>query len=502
VIPCPVCTGSRQVPGGACGACHVTGWVTPDRAAQITAQRAAATRAAADQEAALAARAARVHADAIAETAVRQQEAASRLAAAETAAIQRRAQEQSLAAAAMLTGPPAAAAGGDPHPPSNENATDGAAVNAWYGNFQYLQYGTLIGSGQQVTAIAPSGDTTGAADLAAINAGLANGGAVQLTAAPLSAPYWINGPITPTSQSRLWGAQWWSAVNQDDYSAGIGASGGTVIEASSAFTGNAMISMVNTTGTQYYGVDLAGFCLESFQTGGKGNYGILIDGAWGAGFIRGVCVHRPDSYCLAMQADGISGYIPDDWQVTACKFSASRTAAGVYAPNAPDMWFDQCESSENATDGWYLAYCTNTRLTSCKGENNGSGAGFHLGGNGAGETLELQGCTTNLNGGDGFLFDNAGSGGLATYTLTGCRSSNDNQGGGAGIAGFRSSGCKARIIGTGCVAIGASQVYGASEVASSYGVAFTGSWLTGTSAATHDDGSNTHALSNLVPVPF
>ena len=110
--------------------------------------------------------------------------------------------------------------------------------------------------------IAPSGDTSGATDVAAINAALAAGIAVQLLQAPLSAPYYINAPITPVSQSRLWGAQWWSASFNDYYGAGAGESGGTVIVATGSFSGAAMINMFNSTTTQYYGVDLAGFTLE------------------------------------------------------------------------------------------------------------------------------------------------------------------------------------------------------------------------------------------------
>jgi hypothetical protein len=248
-------------------------------------------------------------------------------------------------------------------------------------------------------------------------------------------------------------------------------------------------------------VDLAAFTIEGYETSGTGVYGILVHGAWGAGFMNGICVHRPDQDCVRFEVDSGTGNVPDDWRVAGCKFSASRNGYGVYAPSLPDSWFTDCESSENTLDNWYLGFCTNTRLSGCKGEN-GSATGFHLAGLTAGETVELIGCTTNLNATDGFLFDNAAGGGLATYLLTGCRSSNDNVSAGAGLAGFRANGCLARIIGTGCVAIGANQVYGASAVAASYFMCFTGSWLTGTSAATHDGGTNTHVLANQSPVGF
>ena len=95
-VLCPVCTGSRQAPGGACGACHVTGWVTPGRAAEITRQHQAAADQAARREAWLLARAEQVAADAITEAAARAAEAAERLTIAEAAAAQRRSLERPL----------------------------------------------------------------------------------------------------------------------------------------------------------------------------------------------------------------------------------------------------------------------------------------------------------------------------------------------------------------------------------------------------------------------
>ncbi len=346
--------------------------------------------------------------------------------------------------------------------------------------------------------IEPSGDATGATDVARINAGLANGGSVQLAPAPLSAPYWINAPITPTTGSRLWGTQWWAASLNDFYGAGPGASGGTVIWATN-FTGSAMISMPDPGGTQQYGVDLAGFTLEGFSTGGSGARGIEAIGAWGACLLRGVCIHRPDSDCLYFDVG--TGHVPDDWQVSQCRFSASRNGCGVnVVNNLPDSWFDSCEASQNHLDNWKINWCDNTRWTSCKGENSPAGCGWHFTANGMDHLGTLTGCTSQLNWQDGFLFDNsAGSGALGSYILTGCRSASDNQAAST-FAAFRSNGSKCRIMGSGC--FGAGAAYGAYEGGSSYGMAFTGSWFAGTTAATHDDATNTHALVNQSPVPF
>lgn len=352
--------------------------------------------------------------------------------------------------------------------------------------------------------IAPSNDSSGVTDLANINAGLANGGAVQLLPATLNNPYFVNGPILPTSQSRLWGAYWWSASANDSYGAGPGASGGTTIFAvGTQALQTGIIQMVNpSSSVQNYGVDLAGFTIEGFSTGGTGVDGIHVEGAWGAGFIRGVTVHRPDQNCLSMSVSGASGKVPDSWTVTDSKFSASRNARGVFLPNCPDSTFIGCESSENTLENWGVGACVNTGLTKCRGENSGNGQGFRFYGAGAGQQITLNQCTTNLNALDGFLFDNSGAGSTSRISLANCHSQNDNQNAAAGIAGFRSNAFKGSVMGVGCSAIGAQQKFGASQVAISFAMTFTGSFLTGLTTPTNDDASNTHALVNQSPVAF
>jgi hypothetical protein len=360
-----------------------------------------------------------------------------------------------------------------------------------------------LGVGQTKIEIFPSGDTAGATDIVNVNNALAAGAAVYLSP---GGKYFIDAPIVPKTGSRIDGGMWWSASVNDNYSAGTGASGGALITMVPAFTGAAAINMTNAANTQLYGVDLSGFTIEGFSVGAGTIYGILVDGAWGACFLRGVCIHRPPADCIRFQTDATSGKIPDDWQVTNCKFSASRNGNGVYAAELADAWFTDCESSESKLDGWHINYGVNTRFTSCKGENN-AGTGYHFTGIGAGETQFLTGCHSDLNSLDGFLFDNAGpsGGGLGSYVLTGCVSESDGQSSAvAGYAGFHANGCNSRVILTGCLAStnATGPQYGASQTGGSYGLAATGCFLQGATAATHDDGTNTHVLSNLVPVPF
>jgi hypothetical protein len=369
-----------------------------------------------------------------------------------------------------------------------------------------------LGKGNTIQ-LAPSGDSSGATDTTQINDALKGHPVVCLlpgkfigsSTLPTVSPWYINAPIIVPSNTRLTGDWFWQAVGSDNYSAGTLNTGGVLIIAVPRFRGSAVIELVNN-GSQQEGAQvLDGFTIEGNELPpGSGIHGILVSGAVGAGFIQGVTVHRPDGDCLRMVTDDAAGYIPDDWQVSFCKFSGSRSNNGVYLSELADSWFVACESSENMRDNWYCSRGTNTRFYGCKGENSATGNGWHFGGLGAGQVIELTGCTSQLNYRDGFLFDDSGSAGLGTYTLTGCRSAQDERAQGSRHAGFSSAGCRSRIIGTGCVtspdSIG--PAFGAQETAGSYGMCFTGSYLAGTAARTHDDGSNDHMLVHQSPVPF
>lgn len=378
-----------------------------------------------------------------------------------------------------------------------------------------LPMGQLQPSAGTAIELAPSGDSSGLTDTAQINDALNNYPIVRLlpggftkinsAAAPPTSPWYVNAPIVVPGSTQLTGDWYWQAVDSDNYSAGPLYSGGVLIVAVKDFRGSAIIELVND-GSQQQGAQvLGGFTVEgNALPPGSGIHGILVSGAVGAGFIQGVTVHRPDGDCLRMVTDQNTGYIPDDWQVSFCKFSGSRSSGGVYLDELADSWFVACESSENQGDNWYCTYGTNTRFFGCKGENSVTGNGWRLGGLEAGQVMELTGCTSQLNHENGFLFDDSGSGGLGTYTLTGCRSWQDGRAGGRTYAGFTSKGCRSRIVATGCVTATDSTgpAYGGTETGGSYGMCFTGSYLEGTAGPAYDDGSNTHALVNQSPVPF
>lgn len=376
-------------------------------------------------------------------------------------------------------------------------------------------FGTLPSGNTDSSTIqlSPSGDGSGATDTARINEALSNYPIVRLlpgkftnNAVQPTGPWYINAPIVVPSNTRLTGDWYWQAVDTDNYSAGYLNTGGVLIIPTKNFSGPAAIQLSNDSSLQQGPQVLEGFTIEGNELPpNSGIHGILIEGAVGAGFIQGVTVHRPDGDCLHVVTSQSTGHIPDDWQISFCKFSGSRNNRGVYLNELADAWFVACESSENYDDNWYCNYGTNTRFFGCKGENSATGNGWHFSGLKTGQVIELTGCTSQLNHQNGFLFDNnEGSSQLGTYTLTGCRSWQDGRSQGRQTAAFSSVGCHSRIIGTGCVSSPDSTgaAYGALETAGSYGMCFTGCYLAGAAGLTYDDGSNTHALLHQASVPF
>lgn len=357
--------------------------------------------------------------------------------------------------------------------------------------------------GQTMQVYAPSGDPSGATDRAAINGFFFNNDPVQLTGNSRT-PYFVDKRLLAnTWPLKLWGSQWYSASQQDSYGAGTGNAGGSLIIAVPGFTPSAadhpgIIEIINTTGVQWYGYDFAGFTIEGNQILNSTVHGIVVEGAVGAGFMRGVMVHRPQQDCFHMEA-GASTFVPDEWVIDQCKGSGSRNGIGLYAPQLPDSIISNSNFSENFGTGCVTAFCTNTKLIGTKGENNG-GNGFSFAGFTAGEYIEFIGCTTNFNQLDGFSFNNSAGGAQGNVNLVGCRSTNDGQSGGATNSGFHDNGCLSRVMMTGCYALGAK--YGARAEGVAFGMALTGCSMSGTTAPTFDSGTNTHALSNLAAVPF
>ena len=375
------------------------------------------------------------------------------------------------------------------------------------------------GGGSSIPVVSPSGDATGATDKSNINTALASEGYCQL----LQGIYYINGPLLPTASgsaaSGLVGVQPGYGSPNDFYGVGVAYPTGTVIRTTSTFAGEAAILMDNETGNQYAGPYLANFALDCSlmpaQGGGLEGDGIEVTGPWGAGRIDNVMVLKPQGNCFAFyDANSASGN-PDEWLLTACKASAARgTAAnlgiGFALVHCPDMVASDCNASECQQDAWYVSSVGNGMFSNCKGENSGAN-GWHLAGFYSSDSYAVfNGCTSNANYQNGWLFDDSNGGGLCTYVLAGCKATYDNNANST-YAGYLAGTCTSRILMTGCYAGGTGvnsggnglypPYYGVSMV-SSYAMQLVGGYYYGSHTALNNGAGNTHAMGTAAILAF
>lgn len=348
----------------------------------------------------------------------------------------------------------------------------------------------------------PSGDSTGVTDAANITAAFGICQVVNL----LQGQYKVNSTIVVPTGCALIGAFPTQADNFSNYSAGIIQAQGTVITPVGAFTNAAVVACQNSTvGVQQGGQVLANFSIQANTTGaGSGSMCVLLDGAVGAGYMTGITAIRGDAACLRIRSDVTTSHIPDQWTIENCTFAGSRSGHGVLADDMSDFNMVNCYSHDNALDGYNIRGGGNANWTACRAETN-TGNGFHFTGfPSAGETMTFHGCMTELNKLSGFLFDATGFTNQGQYVLSGCSARADGQAASGILAGFYDDGSKCPVLLSGCSAItnGTGPAYGAYEGSVAFGMALTGCRSQGLTAATHDDGTNTNVLSNLVPVPF
>lgn len=354
----------------------------------------------------------------------------------------------------------------------------------------------------------PVYEPSGGDDAPAINGILASGKPLFLLPQSLlsGGRYLLGEPVNQWQSGQLVdGFQWWAASPADNYGIPLAQTrGGAVLEVLPTFpNGQYAFDLFNAGAGQNYGIDISGINLYGWNIPDTSdNVGLIrVDGAWAASFLRGVGFIGATGDVAHFQSDGTTGKVPDDWQITGCKFSGSLNGYGFWTDDLPDSWIDNCESSENKLDNWRVGFSTNSRFSNSKGENSSTANDWHFTGLGVDNVLSLVNCTSQFAFLDGFLFDNgSGAGtGLGSYVLAGCASTHDAQSG-AGWASYDSEGCKSRVMLSGCLGTGAQ--YGAYEGAASYYLQLTGCFVSGTTAATHDDGTNTHPLANTSPVAF
>lgn len=338
----------------------------------------------------------------------------------------------------------------------------------------------------------PSGDITGATDFANITAALAVAAAIP-GGAVLLAPglFHVNQKITVPAYSGLQGNGIRPMGTQFDW-AGFTIAG-TILQATSTFTGTALLEFSNTTANETGGQTLRNLAVDMHLA--PGGYGVHSTGSIAAVTIEDILIYHGPSTGLLIELGLGGGQGPDTWFVSGLK--VSHCVVGI-STVAADTWWLNCESSENTSSGWVVSGTGNARYIGCKSENNGGYGWFVT--TGATSPVHWDACTTQFNTLSGFKFTGPdGAANPSVHTLTNCRSAFD-----AGKSGLEVDACLAWINAIGFTTLTISNttpLYGASIADSSNLLSLTSCFLQGNTAATLDDGSNTHALINNLPLP-
>ena len=299
------------------------------------------------------------------------------------------------------------------------------------------------GGWQNPAGINPSGDTTGAADTAAISSVLTAGGSPVLVPGQV---YYTNAPLVVPP---LQGISCSGAAGTTAYYGGSTAMplGGAVIKPTATFAGTSIdtqavagvIVMVSST-------------LGSYATG-SGNQafrGITIDGrsapagtngieAWGPVWgvlIDGCGIYGLPQYGIATSSstpDG-TGKAPDLWRLNATHIAACGSDGFNVNGGLSDSYFTNCEATGNTGNGWNMTGA-NVRWVDCKAEFNHTN-GFRIQSQGTGaagqQGVWMTGCSTDHNYNDGLLYFAAN--GTGPLMLSNCNFHGDGYVGGTGGA--------------------------------------------------------------------
>lgn len=288
-------------------------------------------------------------------------------------------------------------------------------------------------------------DPTGADDSTnAIQAAL-NAAEYQGTVFLPSGVYLISAPLTIPPGVRLRGNRGnFTTANQPG-------NGGSVISASPAFEGPALIQLADKTKAGFStasdehelgDLTIDGSAIKSART---------ADGIKATGRVFGAYIH--DIYLYNIPNHGISpgdntSGKPVSWRFRrVVAFGAG--GIGFNIADFTDSTFMNCEAMASEGDGWYIDRTSGCVLSSCRAELNG-GHGFHVTGTNVANVV-LTGCSTDSNNFSGLRAD--GGGGHGAILLSGCRFGRDgrNRGfGGGGYAGVDIDGTSNQIIIEGC----------------------------------------------------
>jgi hypothetical protein len=311
------------------------------------------------------------------------------------------------------------------------------------GNFgiitcRVLQAGT-------VTALQPSGDTTGVTDTAAIQ-GLLNAGNVTVTLG--EGKYYINKPITIPPYTALLGQRNTTQVSQTD--------GGSILVPTAGFTGVTITDggpVTVTAAIVLLGQSYGGYSTVSEEQKIRN---IMIDGSSAPASVNGIQsygrlqrVHLSEVLISKVTSDGlvqtldVAGNQPDAWFGFKV-FSRFNTGKGFNLRSADSTWY-MCLSSNNGDTGtdWFINTTSNSKYYACRSEHSaGIGFGFVCtnSGNSSGDVL-FQGCSTDQSTKHGIQIGGTING-VASFVhatpvvLNGCVPRRDGANGGSGGGGF------------------------------------------------------------------
>jgi hypothetical protein len=267
--------------------------------------------------------------------------------------------------------------------------------------------------------LTPSGDTTGATDVAAINDAFSSYVDVVL----LPGTYYIDGPITVPS-GVTFGSFTPAAGNPiANYGKGPLPLTAAVIEGTSGFSGTAMIEL-SSAGSQAGGSNILGIALDgSSLASGTSVHGIEITGAVANCLLRDVTIYKPtgDGVHMASNSDGN----PDQWDVERIGVHAAGNIGVNLTTGVADSTWLNCWVSTSASHNWAITNGTDSYFIRCRGENSVAGAGFSLTAySGFTGFVTFLACETTGNETAGFTLGGAGAG---QWNLAWCRAGDDTE---------------------------------------------------------------------------
>ncbi|MFJ9038000.1 right-handed parallel beta-helix repeat-containing protein [Streptomyces sp. NPDC102406] len=252
-----------------------------------------------------------------------------------------------------------------------------------------------------------------------------------------------------------------------------------VIQPQIPFTGTSVIQIIGDSDGTHPDIS-AEQRLINLTVDGSQLTGSSIDGLYAKGNVQNVVL---DNVCIRqMPNNGIitasrtDGKIPFSWRLHHVMVDQCHSN-GIMLTGNTDLTLDDVQVIGCWAQGIILTNCTNTQLTGCRTEWNGS-HGYHITGawgNWAGSGgMQMTGCATDRNGQHGVLIDATGN---TPILITGLQTRRDGRNGGAGgggYAGLAIAAATVPVVISGITCYPGVDDGGASTNSPQYGMAVTG----------------------------